>query len=108
VAERWVGSGYPSPVWAPMGVGGLLGGAVAVAAREPLPPDSEARLSAFCELVSLAVASAQAREDLTASRRRIVTSGDDQRRKLERNLHDGAQQHLLCRLLPGQKKPKLP
>ena len=60
-----------------------------------LPPQSEARLGAFCELVSLAVASAQAREDLHASRARVVKAGDEQRRRLERNLHDGAQQRLV-------------
>ena len=58
-------------------------------------PRAEARLAAFCELVSLAVASAQARDDLRASRARIVKAGDEQRRKLERNLHDGAQQRLV-------------
>jgi signal transduction histidine kinase len=53
-------------------------------------------LSAFAELVSLAVASAQARDDLRSSRARIVQAGDEQRRKLERNLHDGAQQRLVA------------
>src|SRR2546429_9381945 len=69
-------------------------GAVGTAREEPWPADTEARLGAFCELVSLAVASAQAREDLSASRARLVKAGDEQRRKLERNLHDGAQQRL--------------
>jgi signal transduction histidine kinase len=95
-ATQMIESGYRSAVSAPIVVGGIIWGAVTVAAGEPLPADSEARLTAFCELVSLAVASAQAREDLTASRRRIVTSGDEQRRKLERNLHDGAQQRLVA------------
>ena len=72
---------------------------VAIAAAERLPPDSEARLMTFCELVSLAVASAQAREDLQSSRARIVKAGDEQRRKLERNLHDGAQQRFVNALL---------
>src|SRR5262249_48570706 len=94
-AMQMIESGYCPAGSAPIGVGGVIWGAVAVAAAEPLPGDSEARLTAFCELVSLAVASAQAREDLTASRRRIVASGDEQRRKLERNLHDGAQQRLV-------------
>ena len=49
--------------------------------------------------MSLAVASAQAREDLQASRARIVRAGDEQRRKLERNLHDGAQQRLVSAAL---------
>jgi PAS domain S-box-containing protein len=88
--------GYRSTVSAPIVVAGLLWGAVAVASTEILPPDSEARLGAFCELVSLAVASAQAREDLRRSRARLVRAGDEQRRKFERNLHDGAQQRLVA------------
>jgi PAS domain S-box-containing protein len=86
---------YLSSVSAPITVAGIIWGAVGIASAEPLPVDTEARLGAFCELVSLAVASAQAREDLSASRARLVKAGDEQRRKLERNLHDGAQQRLV-------------
>jgi PAS domain S-box-containing protein len=86
---------YRSSVSAPIIVAGIIWGAVGIASAEPLPVDTEARLAAFCELVSLAVASAQAREDLSASRARLVKAGDEQRRKLERNLHDGAQQRLV-------------
>src|SRR5205823_9616188 len=95
VAKTMREVGYRSTVAAPIFVGGVPWGAVAIAASERLPADSEARLMAFCELVSLAVASAQAREDLQSSRARIVKAGDEQRRKLERNLHDGAQQRLV-------------
>jgi PAS domain S-box-containing protein len=87
--------GYRSTVSAPIVVAGILWGAVTIASVNVLPPESEARLGAFAELVSLAVASAQARDDLRSSRARIVRAGDDQRRKLERNLHDGAQQRLV-------------
>ena len=87
--------GYRSTVAAPIFVSGIPWGAIAIAAREPLPDEAEARLMGFCELVSLAVASAQAREDLQSSRARLVKAGDEQRRKLERNLHDGAQQRLV-------------
>jgi PAS domain S-box-containing protein len=87
--------GYRSTASAPIFVAGALWGAVAIASEDPLPPESESRLAAFCELVSLAVASAQARADLVASRARLVKTGDDQRRRLERNLHDGAQQRLV-------------
>jgi PAS domain S-box-containing protein len=86
---------YRSSVSAPIVVAGILWGAVGIASAEPLPADTEGRLGAFCELVSLAVASAQARADLSASRARLVKAGDEQRRKLERNLHDGAQQRLV-------------
>jgi PAS domain S-box-containing protein len=91
--------GYRSTVAAPIIVAGSLWGAVTISSAEQLPADAEARLAAFCDLVSLAVASAQAREDLQRSRARIVRAGDDQRRRLERNLHDGAQQRLVAATL---------
>ena len=96
MASAMLRAGYKSTVSAPIFVGGVLWGAVAVTSSELLPPDSEARLDAFCELVSLAVASAQARDDLRASRARLVRAGDEQRQRLERNLHDGAQQRLVA------------
>ena len=43
----------------------------------------------------MAIANADARSELTASRARIVTAGDEARRRFERNLHDGAQQRLV-------------
>jgi PAS domain S-box-containing protein len=98
-AELMIRTGYRSTVAAPIAVAGTLWGAVAIGSAERLPPDSEVRLAAFCELVSLAVASAQARADLQASRARIVRAGDEQRRRLERNLHDGAQQRLVSAML---------
>jgi PAS domain S-box-containing protein len=88
-------SGYRSSAAAPILVVGALWGAVVIASEEPLPPDAENRLGGFAELASLAVASAQARADLIASRARVVEAGDEQRRRLERNLHDGTQQHLV-------------
>jgi PAS domain S-box-containing protein len=94
-AEAMYRSGYRSTAAAPIVVAGALWGAVAIANEETLPPETEHRLDAFCELVSLAVASAQARADLVASRARLVRAGDEQRRRLERNLHDGAQQRLV-------------
>jgi PAS domain S-box-containing protein len=98
-AELMLRTGYRSTVAAPIVVAGTLWGAVAIGSADPLPADREIRLGAFCELVSLAVASAQAREDLQASRARIVRAGDEQRRRLERNLHDGAQQRLVAAAL---------
>jgi PAS domain S-box-containing protein len=98
-AELMLRTGYRSTVAAPIAVAGTLWGAVSCGSAEPLAPGAEVRLGAFCELVSLAVASAQARADLQASRARIVRAGDDQRRRLERNLHDGAQQRLVSAML---------
>ena len=62
---------------------------------EPIPDDAEERIGEFAELVALAVANAEAREQLARSRARIVHAGDEERRRLERNLHDGAQQRLV-------------
>ena len=73
---------------------GIIG--VALREGESLPPETERRMQAFAELVGLAVASAQAREELGASRMRIVEASDAERRRLERNLHDGAQQRLVA------------
>jgi PAS domain S-box-containing protein len=95
VAEAMFRGGYRSAAAAPIVVAGNPWGAVAIASEDPLAPDAETRLAAFCELVSLAVASAQARADLIASRARLVKAGDEQRRRLERNLHDGAQQRFV-------------
>jgi PAS domain S-box-containing protein len=102
VAETMNRSGYRCSVGAPIVVGGVTWGAVSVADVDILPPESESRLAAFCELVSLAVASAQARTDLQASRARLVASADNERRRLERNLHDGAQQRLVSLALTLQ------
>ena len=97
VAEQMRNVGLRFTVAAPIAAAGTLWGAVAVTSTrlERPPPDSESRLRDFCELVSLAIASASAREDLRASRARIVQAADEERQRLERNLHDGAQQHLV-------------
>jgi signal transduction histidine kinase len=63
--------------------------------EEPLPADTEDRLAAFTELVGTAIANAEAQAALTASRARIVAAADTTRRRIERDLHDGAQQRLI-------------
>jgi signal transduction histidine kinase len=77
--------------------GGRLWGAVIVSSvnPEPFPEGAEDRLASFAELAAQALANAEAREQLAASRARIVEAGDAERRRLERNLHDGAQQRLV-------------
>jgi signal transduction histidine kinase len=62
---------------------------------EPFPRGAEQRLADFAELAAQALANAEARQQLAASRARIVEAGDAERRRLERNLHDGAQQRLV-------------
>jgi signal transduction histidine kinase len=99
LAETMFRTGYRSTAAAPIVVAGTLWGAVAIASQDPLAPESESRLEAFCELASLGVASAQARADLIASRARLVKASDEERRRLERNLHDGAQQRFVSVVL---------
>jgi GAF domain-containing protein len=60
-----------------------------------LPADTEARLASFTELVATAIANAESRAALAASRARIVAAADESRRRIERDLHDGAQQRLV-------------
>jgi len=95
VAVRDVG--IRSAVGAPIEVDGRLWGAAVIASSgpEPQPRHTEARLADFAELVATAIANAQARDELMASRARIVTAGDEARRRIERDLHDGAQQRLV-------------
>jgi signal transduction histidine kinase len=70
---------------------------IAVGSGEgPLPPDTEQRTTEFTDLVATAVANAQSRAELITSRARIVAAADDARRRIERDLHDGAQQHLIA------------
>src|SRR5258708_18588723 len=76
---------------------GRLGGEANVGSshHEPIPPDTEARVGDFADLVATAIANADARAELTASRARIVAAADSARRRFERDLHDGAQQRLV-------------
>ena len=88
--------GTRASVSAPITVGGRLWGLVSVGSkRGPLPGDAEERLAGFTELVGTAIANAEAQAALTASRARIVATADQTRRRIERDLHDGAQQRLV-------------
>jgi len=90
--------GYRGAVTAPVTVGGRLWGALAAATAsdDPLPAGLEDRLCDFADLVAQALANADAYEKQAASRARLVEVGDAERRRLERNLHDGAQQRLVA------------
>src|SRR4051794_4339705 len=88
--------GAVSSVGAPIVVEGQQWGFVTVTAtNKPLPVNAEKRLEKFAELLGTAIASADSRAELAASRARIVAAGDDARRRIERDLHDGAQQRLI-------------
>jgi PAS domain S-box-containing protein len=89
--------GIRAGIGCPVIVDGVLWGTMAVATfqPEPFPPGAEARLAAFTELVATAMSNADTHSALMASRARIVTAGDEARRRIERDLHDGTQQRLV-------------
>ncbi|MDX6599404.1 MAG: hypothetical protein QOE87_3291 [Gaiellales bacterium] len=90
--------GIKSSAGSPIVVEGRLWGALFVHSKQnqqPLPGDTEARLTAFTELVATAIANGESRTALAASRARIVAAADEVRRRIERDLHDGIQQRLV-------------
>jgi signal transduction histidine kinase len=97
VRDMGIGSLVATPVvvegrlWGQMGAGST--------GEEPLPPDAEARLASFTELVATAIANADSRAQLMASRARIVAAADETRRRIQRDLHDGTQQQLVTLML---------
>jgi signal transduction histidine kinase len=97
VAERMASFGYGSAAAVPIKLGGNIWGALVAAAQgdAPFPIGTERRLADFAELVAQALANADAYRKLADSRARIVEVTDSERRRLERNLHDGAQQRLV-------------
>jgi signal transduction histidine kinase len=83
-------------IGAPIIVEGRLWGVANIASTtEPLPAHTEERLMHFTELLATAIANAESRAELEASRSRIVATADATRRRIERDLHDGAQQRLV-------------
>jgi signal transduction histidine kinase len=76
--------------------GRLWGVVIAFSAdSERLPEGVEDRMLEFTELVATAIANTESRAELAASRARVVAAADESRRRIERNLHDGAQQRLI-------------
>jgi PAS domain S-box-containing protein len=93
----------------PIVVEGSIWGFMVAAGRpgRPIPPDTEERLARFTELVATAVSNATTRTDLLTSRARLVTTADETRRRLERDLHDGIQQWLVALALKARKAAAL-
>ena len=96
--------GIRSEVGAPVLIDDAVWGGLIAASDspDPLPDGTEMRVASFAELIATAVANATARAELVASRARIVTAGDDARRRLARDLHDGAQQRLVSAVISLQ------
>jgi signal transduction histidine kinase len=93
--------GIKSAVGAPVKVAGRTWGGIIASSRRPgaFPEGAEDRLADFAELVTAALANVDAREQLAASRARIVQAGYEERRRLGRDLHDGAQQELVAAVI---------
>jgi len=115
IGARFRDAGVGSAVGTPIMVDGRLWGLMAVSssAEQALPPGIEARLTSFTDLLATAIANAESRGELAASRARIVTAADATRRGIERDLHDGVQQQLVSlglelRSVQRQVPPDLP
>lgn len=97
IAREARGLGIRSSIGCPILVSGRIWGVIAASTKsaEPFPDGTEAQIASFTELVATAIENAEARAELQASRARIVATADRTRRRIERNLHDGAQQQLV-------------
>jgi signal transduction histidine kinase len=97
IAREAQALGIRASIGCPITVDGRLWGVIAASKTrdEPFPPDTESRIGDFTELVATAISNAEARADLIASRERLLTAGDEARRRVVRDLHDGAQQRFV-------------
>jgi signal transduction histidine kinase len=90
------GAGLRSAIAAPVVVERRGWGAMVASWEQPEPPaGGERRMPDFTELLATAIANADSRAQLTASRARVVVAADETRRRIERDLHDGIQQRLV-------------
>jgi signal transduction histidine kinase len=77
--------------------GEILGAlSVQMPASDPMTPAKERLVRDLAEQAGLVLRNVRLIEDLRASRQRLVAAQDEERRKLERNIHDGAQQQLVA------------
>jgi signal transduction histidine kinase len=95
-AEAVSGEGFQSVIGAPIIVDGTLWGVIVVLPDEILHDYTETRLTDFTHLVAGSISNVHARNNLIASRARVVTASDETRRRIERNLHDGIQQRVVA------------
>jgi signal transduction histidine kinase len=97
IAREAQALGIRSSVGCPIVVAGHAWGVIAASRsrRTPFPPNTELRIAQFTELIALAIANANSRAELAASRARVVATSDETRRRIEQDLHDGAQQSLV-------------
>jgi signal transduction histidine kinase len=75
--------------------GRVWGMLTATSPERPVAAGTEQRLSQFADLVGAAIANAENKASLTASRARVVATADETRLRIQRDVHDGAQQRLV-------------
>lgn len=97
IATRLRGLGVRSATGVPLVVGGAVRGALLVGCldSEAIAEGLDAHIGDFADLICTAIANAQTRAELSASRARLVAASDEARRGFERDLHDGAQQRIV-------------
>jgi signal transduction histidine kinase len=92
--------GVEAGVAVPISVEGRTWGALTASTPGPqLPDDVEDRLAELAAFGAVAIANAQNKVRLTESRARVVATADETRQKLQRDVHDGAQQRLVQTVL---------
>jgi signal transduction histidine kinase len=101
VAALMRGLGIRAGAAGPIVIRGRLWGGVAAVWSDAadMPLGAEDRVAAFAELVAYAIENAEARDEIAASRARLVEAADAARQRIERDLHDGAQQQLVAAAL---------
>jgi GAF domain-containing protein len=101
IAERLRSMGVQSAVGGPIIVEGQLWGRLMAASSrpEPMPSDAESRIEKFTELIATAISNVEVRTELVASHARLIAAADDERRRVVRDIHDGAQQRLVHTVL---------
>src|SRR6185369_13172271 len=94
IAEEARALGIQSSVGCPIVVEGRLWGVIAASSRSEssFPAGTESQIAEFTELVATAIANAESRAELRSSRTRLLVTADEARRRVVRDLHDGAQQ----------------
>jgi signal transduction histidine kinase len=105
----WEGHPSESDLGLPIVVDGSLWGVLCVATPEldRNPSETAERIGRFTDLVATAVSNATMRGEVAASRARIIAAADESRRRIERDLHDGAQQRLVTLALELRSAERL-
>lgn len=93
--------GIRASVAVPIQVDGHVWGISMAASQspEPFPAATETRIAEFTELVATAISNAHSRAQLADFRARAIAAADESRRRIQRDLHDGAQQRLVTTVL---------